>query len=111
VAQDYNMDKPEKIFVDGMMFRNPNPQAPAFIKGDISVNVEKFKDFCVKNADYTSEKGWLNITLKESRGGAMYFELNTWKPEKKESDKDWGLPNNADLDATFGSNTGDIPFS
>lgn len=30
--------------------------------------------------------------------------------ERKESDKNWGIPNDADLEATFGSNTDDIPF-
>lgn len=87
VAQDYNMDKVEKIFVDGMMFRNPSSQAPAFIKGDISINIEKLKEFCIKNAGYISEKGWINVTLKESQKGTMYFELNTWKPQKQVEEK------------------------
>lgn len=76
------MDK-EKLFVDGMMFKNPIDSAPKWIKGNILVNVDKFREFCIKNAGYVSEKGWLNIDLKEGRTGAMYLELNTWKPQKQ----------------------------
>lgn len=66
----------EKIFVDGMKFENPPATAPSFVKGRISIKADALIAFCQK---HQNEKGWLNVDLKESKGGVMYFELNTYK--------------------------------
>jgi hypothetical protein len=88
--------KKEKIFADGMMFKRKNEKAPAFVKGHVSVKVEDFTKFIARHKD---AKGWVNLDLKESQGGKLYFELNTWKPKEI-------VPANT-VDAI---NPNDIPF-
>lgn len=106
-----------KIYAKGLYFNKLPDTTPDTVKkwkkGSVSVQTESFINFIKENMEYANAKGYLNfdLTLNEKDGEKFYsFVLNTWKPEKKESDKDWGLPNDADLDATFGSNTGDIPL-
>jgi len=74
----------EKIFADGIMFKRPKEGLPDFIKGNISVKVADFGTFLAKH----EKNGWVNLDLKESKGGKLYLELNTWekKVEKKGED-------------------------
>lgn len=76
------MDK-EKIFADGILWKDPHEKAPEYVKGELIVNAEKFNEFMRNNMQYASAKGWLNIQMKESKNGSIYFELNTWKPAPK----------------------------
>lgn len=85
---------PEKIFTDGLLFQLPNPQAPDFVKGKLSIKVEDFTKFMKTHAN----NGWVNIDLKVSQGGKSYAELNTWKKANTENPN----ANNDD--------TGSIPF-
>lgn len=100
----------EPIFGDGIRFSRPKPGAPAWIKGQVGVEVDKFIQFLTLHKD---DKGWVNLDLKESKeGNKLYFQLNTWKPVAKPVED--GGPTLADklnkqyddLDAP----TGDIPF-
>lgn len=81
----------DKIFADGLMWQDPKENAPSFVKGNILVNSEKFNAFMVQNMAHATTKGWLNIVMKESKNGVIYFELNTWKPPVQESSKDDGM--------------------
>ncbi len=69
----------EKIFANGLMFKRPNEKAPDFVKGSLSIKTDEFIKFLNEN----SSDGWVNLDLKESQNGKLYFELNTWKPEDK----------------------------
>ncbi len=69
----------EKNFADGLRFNTPSPKAPEFVKGQISINIEKFIPWAQANAD---QRGWINLDVKESKGGNIYCELNTFR-------KDW----------------------
>ena len=80
------MDK-EKVFVDGWFWKDPHEKAPNFVKGSISINAHKFRAFMEANVEHLSEKGWFTVDMKESKDGSIYFELNTWKPEKKPVEK------------------------
>ena len=66
-----------KIFANGMMFKRKNPKAPDFVKGHVSVMIEDFTTFLKAH----NNRGWANFDLKESKGGKLYFELNTWKKD------------------------------
>ncbi len=66
-------------FVDGL-FVDRSPKAPDFIKANLSFQVDKFIDYLKSKAN---ANGYVNITIKESKGGKMYAELNTWTPEKQ----------------------------
>lgn len=74
----------EKIFVDGAYVETPNEQlkekAP-YIKANIVFDVLQFSAFMQK---YKNNGGSMRTTLKESKGGKLYLELNTYNPADRE---------------------------
>jgi len=74
----------EKIFFDGFRIEAPHEKAPDFVKGKVSIKVDEFIEFLQK---HKTDKGWINGSLKVSRAGGYYLELDTWKPTKKVEDQ------------------------
>jgi hypothetical protein len=72
--------KKEKIFANGLFFKRKRDNAPTFIKGHISAKVADLIPFLKAHED---EKGWVNMDLKESQGGKLYIELDTFKPKNQ----------------------------
>ena len=70
------------IFADGIRFIKPTEKTPEWIKGKISVKVDSFVDFLKKH----EKDGWVNIDLRKSQKGELYFALNTFVPKKQETD-------------------------
>ncbi len=73
----------EIIFADGMSFQKPDElkfKVPEFVKGKVSIKVDKFIAFLEANKNGE----WVNLDLLESKKGSWYFKLNTWKPSKKQ---------------------------
>lgn len=70
----------DKVFVEGMMVKLPDDNAPDFVKLKLSIKLDEFGAWVAsrKKADPDSE--WMNIEIKEGRSGKWYAELNTWKP-------------------------------
>lgn len=66
----------DKTFADGMSFKLPPENAPEWLKGKIAIRVDTFLEFIDKHGE---AGGWINIDVKESRGGKLYCELNTYK--------------------------------
>jgi len=87
-------------FVDGLMVKAPRSGAPDFVKGSISI---KRKD--LGNWLRQQEGDWINLDIKESKGGKWYAAVNDWKPENKPAPDNGG--NNAGYD-DFDKD--DIPF-
>lgn len=75
------MDKPEKVFADGIYYEPHNAKAPDYILDGVSIEVEKFIAFLQKNKN----GDYCRLTRKLSKGGKSYYELNTWKPNKPQS--------------------------
>jgi len=73
----------DKIFADGMIFKKPRDGSPDFVKGSVSIKVEEFTAFIAKH----NNNGWVNLDLKKSKGGKLYLELNTWKPDSSKTPK------------------------
>lgn len=67
--------------VDGIMAKKPHEKAPDFIKAKVSVKADAFIPFIEAN---TNERGWLNLELKESREGKLYFSLDSFEPKKQD---------------------------
>lgn len=69
-------------FVNGLMIKKPHDNAPDFVKCAISI---KRKDL----GNWLREKDdeWINIQVKESKGGKWYAEVDTWKPNKEDAPK------------------------
>ena len=103
------VNKNEKIFAQGLIFKAPRPKAPDFIKGTLSVKVDEFKEFIDKYIN----KGWVNIDLKVSKGGKYYAELNTWKKKETQAEtieKNNEIQENTDSLEEKEINIEDIPF-
>lgn len=75
------MNKAEKVFAQGFYFKK-SENAPDFVVGNISVKVEEAIEFLKEN----DKKGWINMSVKQSKKGSYYMELDTFepKPQKKE---------------------------
>ena len=68
----------ENIFIDGMIWKNPHPKAPDFIKGNVAIDMKKFVEFARKH----HKDGWINIDLKQSaKTGNLYFALNQYSKD------------------------------
>ena len=79
----------DPIFADGL-----NISERQFSNGHITkvgIKVDSFIEWLTQHVD---DKGWCNIEIKTSKGGKMYAQLDTWKPQKQEA----GVPDS------------DIPF-
>jgi hypothetical protein len=83
------------IYPKGLRVWPPRENAPAFVKGKISIHLETFKEWAQKHLD---EKGFIAFDLKEGRDG-IYTSLNTWKRDV--------LP---EPQVESGPNPDDIPF-
>jgi len=101
----------EKNFVDGMKVTR-NEKAPDFVKASIGVNIGDFLVWANKN----SKNGWVNFQIKESKGGKLYAELDTWEKKSENpatvSNEDSVNPQNrcSDCTATEQCANCSIPF-
>jgi len=83
----------ETIFADGFIFKRKE-NAPEFVVGSQSIKVEEAIAFLQAN----QKNGWVNLDIKQSKGGKYYCQLDTWQPKPKEdvteivTEKSEGLP-------------------
>ena len=75
------MEKTEKVFADGFIFKRQE-NAPEFVVGSMSIKVDEAMAFLAQN----ESKGWVNLNVKQSKGGKYYMELDTWKPKPTKKD-------------------------
>lgn len=71
----------DKQFTDGLFADKPSEKAPEFIKARLSFQADKFKAYLDQHKNVA---GYVNVDLKESRGGKLYCELNTYKKPEQE---------------------------
>ena len=67
----------DKVFADGLIVKR-NDNAPDFVIRNLSVKVDEFKAFL----DQHNNNGWVNLQAKQSQGGKLYAELDTWKKDE-----------------------------
>ena len=77
----------DPIWIDGLWFNLPHDNAPDFVKGSIKINLERFSVWLVANDNLKDEDGNLRFSLKQSRAGKAYAEVDTYKPKKKEENE------------------------
>jgi hypothetical protein len=70
----------EKIFANGFMFKK-NENSPDFVIGRQSIKVDEAIVFLKEHA----KNGWVNIDIKQSKGGNYYCELDTWESPKTDN--------------------------
>lgn len=95
-------EQKETVFVDGLIVKSKHENAPDFIKCHLSLKVDELKRFLDEHQD----KGWVNVDVKESKGGKLYAQLNDWKPEGKEDDRVPAVPDYPEDEI----NPKDVPF-
>ena len=70
----------EKNFVDGMLVKLPDDNAPDFVKLKLSFKLDDFGKWVSAQKSGDPSMEWLNIEIKEGRSGKWYAERNMWKP-------------------------------
>tara|TARA_R110000824_G_scaffold56518_1_gene154643 strand:+ start:167 stop:469 length:303 start_codon:yes stop_codon:yes gene_type:complete len=68
----------DKVFGEGIFFKQKE-NAPDFVLGAVSIKVDEFITFLKENV----KKGWVNMDLKQSKGGKFYFQVDTWEPKPR----------------------------
>ena len=87
-------------FVDGLIVKAPHAKAPDYVKASISIKVEDLGKWL--RAKYKSGNEWVNIDVKESKGGKWYAAVSTFKPKAKgEATKPAGKFDDMDDDIPF----------
>lgn len=71
------MAKEEIEFVDGLIVKAPHPKAPDFVKASISIKVADLGEWL--RGKYKAGEEWVNIDVKESKGGKWYAAVSTFK--------------------------------
>jgi len=72
----------ETEFVPGLFVKAPHHKAPDFVKASISIKVEELGQFLREK--YKAKEEWVNIDVKESKGGKWYAAVSTYKPKERE---------------------------
>ncbi|MBK89436.1 MAG: hypothetical protein CMQ44_11335 [Gammaproteobacteria bacterium] len=62
-------------FIDGLFAKAPHPNAPDFIKANISIKREEMLNWLSSRSDE-----WINIDVKEARSGKWYAAVDNWQP-------------------------------
>lgn len=70
-------------FVEGLIVKAPNPKAPDFVKADISIQPAKLAEWLKAHAD----EEWVNVDVKESRGGKWYAAVNAYKRDAEPQER------------------------
>ena len=69
----------DKEFASGIYFNSPSDKAPDFVKGSLSVKPEAFISWL--QSQKPNSKGYVRMSIKESKNGRLYVELDTWEPK------------------------------
>jgi hypothetical protein len=75
------MNGEEKNFVNGMMVKLPDSNAPDFVKLKISLKLDELGPWIAAQKKNDPSLEWINIEVKEGRSGKWYAERNMWKPD------------------------------
>lgn len=82
-------------FVDGLIVKAPHPKAPSFVKARISIKVAELRAWLDGKTDE-----WVNVDVKESKGGKWYAAVSNFKPKDEKPEAKGHFDDMAD----------DIPF-
>lgn len=69
-----------KIFVNGLFSKKVPDTAPAWVIANLSVHRESLLKWLTENPQLADEQGYIRMTIKESKEGKRYTEVDTWKP-------------------------------
>lgn len=69
-------------FAKGLIVKAPHENAPDFVKCAISIKVEELIEWLSGR-----DGEWVNLDVKESKGGKWYAAVNTFKPKQQQETK------------------------
>ena len=72
-------------FVNGLIIKAPSEKAPDFVKASISIKVEELGMWLREK--HKNGEEWVNIDVKESKGGKWYAAVSTFKPKAQEPER------------------------
>ena len=87
-------------FVDGLIVKAPNENAPDFVKAAISIKRSELISWLSTKTD-----DWINLDVKESKAGKWYASVNDFKPSKQDVTAQQNAPSQSVLD-----DSDSIPF-
>lgn len=64
-------------FVPGLFVKPPHERAPDFVMASVSIKREELASWLQGKSDE-----WINIDVKESRGGKWYASVSNFKPRE-----------------------------
>lgn len=67
-------------FVNGIIVKAPHQNAPDFVKCAISIKVADLSEWLAGR-----DEEWVNIDVKESKGGKWYAAVSTFKPKARDA--------------------------
>ena len=71
-------EKNKDIYAKGLFFNDPSENAPDFVIGKLSIQVDDFAKWA--NEQEKNEKGYVSIEILRSREDKKpYAKLDTWK--------------------------------
>jgi hypothetical protein len=70
-------------FVDGLIVKAPHEKAPSFVKASISIKVADLGVWL--RGKHKAGEEWVNIDVKESKGGKWYCSVSKFKPKAEEA--------------------------
>ena len=67
-------------FVEGLIVKKPNDNAPDFVKCAISIKRSELITWLSQRTE-----DWINLDVKESKAGKYYASVNDFKPSKQDN--------------------------
>jgi hypothetical protein len=67
----------------GLYPKPKHPNAPDFVIGKLSINVEQFREWFKAYLQANPGTEWVNLDMKVSKAGKGYAVVDTWKPEQQ----------------------------
>lgn len=68
----------ENKYIKWLFVKRPHQNAPDFVKAKISLKREEL----IKELQERTEE-WINLDVKEGKGGDWYAQIDTWKPNSQ----------------------------
>lgn len=89
-------------FVNGLIVKAPHQNAPDFVKASISLKVTDLILWLQGRSE-----DWVNVDVKESKGGKWYASVSTFKPKSRDEGTTKAQANKPSASVDFDD---DIPF-
>ena len=72
-------------FISGLF---PHPTKSSWVKSNIGIKYHDFKKELENLEKYIDDKGYVNISLCESKSGKQYFKIDEYKPKQEVTAQD-----------------------